>query len=224
MSDSATAACELAADMVQHQLRRRGIEDPGVLEAMRRVPRHHFVPDLDLRQAYSDRALPTAEGQTISQPYIVAKMTELLAPQPGDRVLEVGTGSGYQTAILAALAGEVVTIERHPRLVEHARQRLRTLTLPGQLTLAPIQIVVGDGTLGHPPRAPYNRILVTAGAPALPPALGEQLAEGGRLVLPLGDREGQQLTIVDRRGDQLEQTEDIPCRFVPLVGRQGWQE
>ena len=212
----ATAA---AREMVETQLRGRGITDARVLQAMRDVPRHRFVPELSIEQAYSDRALPTADGQTISQPYIVAKMTELLAVGPSMRVLEVGTGSGYQTAILAELAARVVSLERSQPLADHARRVL------GELGYADrAQVLIGDGTLGHAPSAPYDRILVTAAAPSVPQSLCDQLADDGVIVLPLGDREAQRLTVVRRRGHALTYDEDIPCRFVPLIGRQGWDE
>ena len=216
-SDDTHDPAAAAARMVQTQLHRRGIVDQRVLEAMTSVPRHHFVPEVDIEAAYSDRALPTAEGQTISQPYIVAKMTEMLQPQPDSRVLEVGTGSGYQTAVLALLAKEIVTIERFAGLAERAREAIASLGLAGKITF-----VVGDGTLGHPPKAPYDGILVTAAAPTVPAALRDQLAEGGRLVLPLGEREGQHLYVIRREGEHFTQTQDLSCRFVPLVGEQGW--
>lgn len=214
-SDPAAAA----AEMVRTQLHARGIHHPDVLSAMEHVPRHRFVPHVSVEEAYADRALPTGEGQTISQPYIVAKMTEMLEPTPTMRVLEVGTGSGYQTAVLAMLVRAVVTIERHRALSDHARGVLESLDLAGR-----VRFIVGDGTLGHAAGAPYEGILVTAAAPAVPEALSDQLAEGGRLVLPLGDREGQRLCVIQRRGERFEQSDETPCRFVPLIGEQGWQQ
>ena len=202
--------------MVESQIAGRGVRDPLVLDAMREVPRHLFVPESLQGEAYTDRPLAVGEGQTISQPYMVAVMTETLAPQPGDRVLEIGTGSGYQAAILARLAARVITIERHAALAAGARE---VLTASG---ITNVEIIVGDGTEGHPPGAPYDRILVTAGAPAVPPALEAQLADGGRLVIPVGDSTIQHLEIIERTGDTLVRRYGPPCVFVPLVGRYGW--
>lgn len=213
--------------MVEHDLRRRGVRDPRVLEAMRRVPRHRFVPGMPVERAYADRALPTAEGQTISQPYIVARMTELLHVDPGVRVLEIGTGSGYQAAVLATLGARVVSVERSPALAERARQVLADVL--GEIEAvedgdAAVRVVVGDGTLGWPEGAPYDRIMVTAAAPSVPEAYREQLADPGLIVIPLGDREQQYLTVIQRREGQFVQTRDTGCRFVPLVGEAGWGE
>jgi protein-L-isoaspartate(D-aspartate) O-methyltransferase len=202
--------------MVERDLRRRGIEDPRVLEAMGAVPRHRFVPDEERPQAYEDRALPLALGQTISQPYMVAYMTEALRVRPGDRVLEIGTGSGYQTAVLARLAAEVFTVERIADLQGAARAVLEELGVEN------VRFRVGDGTLGWPEHAPYDRILVTAGAPAVPPALRAQLAEGGVLVIPVGEPDLQELIALTRRGDDYHATTLVGCRFVPLVGDEGW--
>lgn len=210
---------ELARErMVRYQLEARGIRDVRVLEAMRRVPRHRFVPPERVHNAYSDHALPIWEGQTISQPYIVALMTELLHPTSTERVLEVGTGSGYQAAILAELAAEVVTIERSPELSRRAQEVLQTLGYRN------ITFVVGDGTEGYPPLAPYDGIIVTAGAPFIPQPLVEQLAPGGRLVIPVGQRYEQVLTVAEKDIDgRLHLHEHGYCVFVPLVGRHGWR-
>lgn len=210
-------AARAARQMVRTQLRDRGIRDVRVLEAMRRVPRHLFVPEVDIATAYGDHALPTAEGQTISQPYIVARMSELLDVQPSLKVLEIGTGSGYQTAVLAALGAQVISLERHASLAQRARQTLKQI-VPG----AAIEIVVGDGTVGYPLASPYDRILVTAASPRVLDAYRQQLADGGRLVLPVGDRDKQVLTVVDRRGDRYTPRDDLSCRFVPLVGEDAW--
>jgi protein-L-isoaspartate(D-aspartate) O-methyltransferase len=204
------------ARMVDAQLAARGVRDARVLEAMRSVERHRFVP-LDVQpEAYEDRPLPIGEGQTISQPYMVAIMTATLAAGPDDRVLEIGTGSGYQTAILARLSRHVVSIERHAPLAHHADALLRSLGFTN------VTVVVGDGTEGYEPGAPFNRILVTAGAPAVPDTLTAQLADGGRLVIPVGPPGHQQLTRVERQGTSIRVTEGEACVFVPLIGRYGW--
>jgi protein-L-isoaspartate(D-aspartate) O-methyltransferase len=202
--------------MVTRQLVRRGIADPRVVEAFRRVPRALFVRSTDLASAYEDRPLPIGGGQTISQPYIVGLMTQELDVQPHHRVLDVGTGSGYQAALLARLAGEVHTIER---LADLSRRAAETL---GRLGLRNVHFHVGDGTLGWPRAAPYDRVLVAAAAPEVPAALSEQLADGGRLILPLGGREQQVLTRIDRHGERFERTALCDCIFVPLIGEQGW--
>ena len=228
MSDEeeARAAADARAAMVERDLRRRGIDDPGVLEAMARVPRHRFVPDVPAAEAYADSALPTGQGQTISQPYIVARMTQLLCVEAGVRVLEVGTGSGYQAAVLAVLGADVVSIERSEALADRARRCLADV-LPelapvGAAQRGRVDVVTGDGTLGYREAAPYDRILVTAAAPALPPAYREQLADPGVIVIPLGDREQQQLIVIEQRDGQLIRRRDAACRFVPLVGQAGW--
>jgi protein-L-isoaspartate(D-aspartate) O-methyltransferase len=208
---------ERRVEMVERQIVSRGVRDPRVLEAMRDVPRHLFVPE-DLRsRAYEDRALPIAESQTISQPYIVAIMTELMASEPQHRFLEIGTGSGYQTAILSRLSGRVFSIERHPGLADAARRLLTTLGITN------VDVRVGDGTEGLPAEAPFDRILVTAGAPSIPHALREQLADGGRLVIPVGPSGFQHLTIVNRTGKGYAEQEHDACVFVPLIGRHGWK-
>lgn len=205
--------------MIEKQLRRRGVRDARVLDAMARVPRHRFVPAEDRARAYGDHALPIAEGQTISQPYVVARMTELLAVQPDMNVLEVGTGSGYQTAILAVLGARVVSIERYPVLAEQAR-RLLGEVVPGAM----VEVIVGDGTLGSPGHAPFDRIVVTAAAPDVPEPHRRQLADGGRIVVPIGNRRDQVMMVIDRRGERFIETPQFPCRFVPLVGVEGWDE
>jgi protein-L-isoaspartate(D-aspartate) O-methyltransferase len=204
--------------MVETQIEARGIHDPRVLEAMREIPRHVFIP-VDLSgAAYHDRPLPIGKGQTISQPYIVALMTELLGVQQGDRVLEIGTGSGYQAAILARLAGEVVSLERIPEVAEQARKNLSALGITR------VAVIVGDGTEGYPPRAPYNAIIITASTPEIPPPLIDQLADGGRLVAPVGGRDLQELVKLVRHGDRIERLSYGGVVFVPLIGRHGWQE
>src|SRR4051812_24312773 len=205
--------------MVQQQIEARGVRDGRVLDAMRAVPRHLFVPEALRSQAYEDHALAIGEGQTISQPYMVAVMTEALAPGAADRVLEIGTGSGYQTAVLARLSAQVFSVERHPRLADVARDTLASIGVTNPV------ICVGDGTEGLPDSAPFDRILVTAGAPAVPAALEAQLAIGGRLVIPVGPPGYQHLTTIVRRDeDMFERTESIACVFVPLIGRQGWPD
>lgn len=209
---------ELREAMVREQLHGRGIRDERVLEAMRTVPRHKFVDAKQHPSAYEDRPLPIGLGQTISQPYMVALMTQALAPRAADTVLEVGTGSGYQAAILAALSREVHTVERHPKLAERAAKLLPELGYEN------VHVHCGDGTLGWTANAPYDRIIVTAGAPVVPGTLEEQLAEGGRLVCPEGPRERQVLVTVERRGGQLLREESIGCMFVPLIGEAGWPQ
>ena len=208
---------EARARMVAEQLEARGVRDRGVLQAMGRVPREAFVAPSDQWRAYADQALPIGEGQTISQPYMVAAMTAALAINTAGRVLEIGTGSGYQAAILAELAGEVISIERHAALAETARQRLAALGY------ANVTVIVGDGSIGGAPGAPYDGILVAAAAPRVPEALKRQLSDGGRLVIPVGSP-GQQDLVVIRRdpgGQFFESTRD-PCVFVPLIGQEGW--
>ena len=202
--------------MVRDQLAAREITDPRVLDVMRAVPRHRFVPPEHLVDAYADRALALDRGQTISQPYIVALMTQSLEVAPEHRVLEVGTGSGYQTAILARLARRVYTIERIDALSTAARA---TIGLPWTRN---ITFRVGDGTLGWPDGGPFDRIIVTAGAPAVPDALVEQLVEGGRLVIPVGPGDRQTLMLVYRHGDRIEEQKLVPCRFIKLIGQAGW--
>jgi len=215
MTNDETSAAQRDA-MVRGQIERRGVSDPRVLAAMRAVPRELFVPADLAGAAYHDRALPIGSDQTISQPYMVAVMTAALRLRPGARVLEVGTGSGYQSAVLSQLASEVITIERRPELADEARARLAALGC------ANVRVVVGDGTAGYSEAAPYDGILVTAGSPAVPEPLTAQLADGGRLVIPVGPPREQTLITIERRGDRLEKTSGEPCVFVPLVGRFGW--
>ena len=202
--------------MVERQLADMGIRDPRVLEAMERVPRHAFVPEDLWDRAYDPTALEIGGGQTISQPYMVATMTEALELRDGESVLEIGTGSGYQAAILAWLGCWVVTIERIAELALTAAEPLRALGLNT------IDQVVGDGSAPHFLRMRFDRIVVTAAAPAVPPALLERLAEGGRLVVPTGPADVQRIQIVDRTRDGLRTTTGTACRFVPLIGEQGF--
>ena len=202
--------------MVDKQLRARGITDQRVLAAMGRVPRELFVREPYRGRAYDDAALPIGEGQTISQPYMVARICEELRLRGGERVLDVGTGSGYQAAVLAELAREVHTIERLASLAERARAALDAAGY------GRVQVHVGDGTLGDPEHAPFAAIAVAAAAPEVPPSLYEQLEPGGRLVLPVGGREGQELQIVVRSPEGPAVLRSVPCRFVPLVGQEGF--
>ena len=203
--------------MVEEQLVRRGIGDERVLAAMRRVPRHRFVQEALRDRAYGDHPLPIGEEQTISQPYIVGLMTSLLELTGREKVLEVGTGSGYQTAVLAVLARRVCSIERLPRLAERARATLEALGYDN------VWVRVGNGALGWPDEAPFDRILVTAGGPAVPPPLFQQLVEGGRLVLPIGDAENQTLTVVDNDRGRMRTRAVGDCKFVKLVGKYAWE-
>jgi protein-L-isoaspartate(D-aspartate) O-methyltransferase len=203
-------------DMVARQIRDRGMRSERVLAAMLRVPRHLFVPHEHVFAAYSDEPLPIGEGQTISQPFMVAAMAHALALEGPERVLEIGAGSGYQAAVLSLLAGEVIAIEAQPLLAETARERL------GRLGYANVRIEQGDGSLGWPSAAPYDGILVTAAAPAVPPPLLAQLAEGGRLVIPVGGAEQQELLRLVRHDGEISRESLYACRFVPLLGRYGW--
>ena len=203
--------------MVEHQIRRRGIADPRVLAAMAEVPRERFVPSADADDAYGDHPLGIGCGQTISQPYMVGLMSESLRLRGEEKVLEIGAGSGYQAAILAKLCRQVYSVERVPALAERARQTLAELGCDN------VEVVVGDGSLGWPEAAPYDRIIVTAAAPKVADPWIEQLADGGRLVVPLGDRWGQMLTVVTKRGAKTKQESICGCVFVPLVGEHGWQ-
>jgi len=202
--------------MVQTQLRDRGVRDERVLAAMERVPRHEFVASEFHAQAYDDMPLPLAEGQTISQPFIVALMLEALRIEPNDTVLEIGTGSGYQTALLAELAARVISIERHSALAHDAKQALTRLGY-GNVTL-----LLGDGSQGCPTYAPYDAIVVAAAAPEIPPALFDQLQEGGRMVIPIGPRGEQKLELVEKHSGQPVISTLVGCRFVPLIGAQGY--
>lgn len=204
--------------MVQEQIIARGITTPRVIETLLKIPRHLFVQEAMADQAYSDGALPIGEKQTISQPFMVALMTDLLELKPQDHVLEIGTGSGYQTAVLASLCRRVYTIERIRPLAMQARKVLDSLHLLN------VNIKVGDGTLGWPEEAPFDAILVTAGAPAVPDALAAQLVPGGRLVIPVGDEASQTILRIRKEPDgSLTRETGVGCRFVPLIGQQGWQ-
>ncbi len=204
--------------MVREQIERRGISDPRVLDALRAVPRHRFVPSDQRNWAYADGALPIDMEQTISQPYIVALMTELMELKGGETVLEVGTGSGYQAAVLAQIAAQVHSIERHGPLAQSAREVLASLGIDN------IQVHTGDGTLGLPDFAPYQAIIVTAAAPKAPPSLLDQLADGGRLVIPVGGKHSQRLRVWRRNGTKFEKTTITAVVFVPLLGDEGWSE
>jgi protein-L-isoaspartate(D-aspartate) O-methyltransferase len=203
--------------MLSVQLRARGIVDERVLAAMAVVPRERFVPAGSRDLAYADQAVRIGAGQTISQPWMVALMTQLLDPPTGCRVLEIGTGSGYQAAVLAAMGCDVLGIERLPELAGTARTRIEALAFGAR-----IEIRVGDGSLGSPADGPWSRIIVAAAAPAVPDALIQQLADGGRLVIPVGGRREQELILVERRGAELATTGHGPCVFVPLRGAGGW--
>jgi protein-L-isoaspartate(D-aspartate) O-methyltransferase len=204
--------------MLRKHLQGRGIVDARVLDAMARVPRERFLDESARADAYADRALAIACGQTISQPYIVALMTQALALRGTERVLEIGTGSGYQTAILAELAAYVVSIERHETLSRHAAAILN------ELGCTRVKLVVGDGSLGWPTGAPYDRIVVTAAAETPPQHLIDQLTPDGLLVIPLGDRDQQMLQVIRKSGDKMHAESLSACRFVPLVGAGGWPE
>ncbi len=208
----------LAKRMVAEQIAARGVRDPRVLAAMQQVPRHSFVPAASLEEAYGDFPLPIGHGQTISQPYIVAYMTERLGLHGDEKVLEIGTGSGYQAAILGLLAREVHTVERIPALAEAARRRL------AELGYTNATVHLSDGTLGLPQHAPYDAILVTAAAPEVPHPLLEQLADGGRLLAPVGDRGFQHLERWIRLGDTWQRQVLESVAFVPLIGQHGWPE
>jgi len=202
--------------MVTHTIEARGVRDPRVLDAIRQLPRHLFVPEEQRSESYGDHPLPIGCGQTISQPYIVALMTELLHLQGDEKVLEIGTGSGYQAALLAMLAGEVHTIEQHAELSQRALKNIRPLELDN------LHFHVGDGSLGLPDEAPFNSIIVTAGAPLTPAVLLEQLANGGRLVIPVGSHYSQDLQLWWRDGKKFDSESICPVVFVPLKGVHGW--
>ena len=202
--------------MIERQLRQRGIGDERVLAAMGEVPREAFLPEALRERAYEDSALPIGEEQTISQPWIVAAICQALELDGSELVLEVGTGSGYSAAVLARLAAHVVSIERHQSLSREAADALATLGVRN------VEIVVGDGSLGVRERAPFDAIAVHAAAPAPPPALVDQLADGGRLVVPISGEEADVLTLLRRTGDRVETKNLGPCRFVPLIGEEGF--
>lgn len=203
--------------MVEKQLIPRGVQAPNVLEAMRTVPRHLFVEEALQDGAYGDHPISIGEGQTISQPYMVALMTELLEVTKESVVLEIGTGSGYQTVILAELAKQVYTVERFARLAARARE------IFDHLKYYNVQVRVGDGTLGWSEHVPYDRIIVTAGAPAVPEALIEQLTDGGKLVIPVGNRVSQVLQVITKQGERLDTQTSCHCVFVKLIGKDGWE-
>ncbi len=205
------------ARMVEEQLRSRGIRDPRLLAAMGKIPREEFIAQEDLGDAYGDHPLPIGEGQTVSQPYIVAAMIAALELRPADRVLEVGTGTGYEAAVLGELAAEVWTIERHEELVARAREILSRLGYPN------VHVVAGDGSVGLPERAPFDKILVAAAAPKIPESLLAQLVDGGRMVVPVGNRFEQQVQVVREVGGEAVVTVHDLCRFVPLLGKEGWE-
>ena len=204
--------------MVERQIHARGVRDPHVLRAMETVPRHLFVPEDQRSYAYDDTPLPIGFGQTISQPYIVALMTELLKIKPNDIVLEIGSGSGYQAAVLAQLADRVITVERIPELANQARENIE------RAGLVNVAVHVDDGTLGFTKEAPYDAIIVTAAGPDVPEPLTEQLSEGGRLIIPVGGTMMQELILVEQRGGQLLRSRHGGCRFVKLIGAQGWRD
>jgi len=212
-----SAAAQLRKEHIELFIRGRGVKDERVLEALQKIPRELFAPGVQIEVAYGDHPLPIGCGQTVSQPYMVAWMTELLEIGPQDRVLEIGTGSGYQTAILACLAKEVFTIELIPELSARAQTVLK------ELGFTNVQFLTGDGTVGWPEHAPYDAICVTAGAPQVPPSLQAQLADGGRLAIPVGDLILQSLVLVERSGTRYNMRELGGCRFVPLLGKEGWQ-
>ncbi|MDQ2966371.1 MAG: protein-L-isoaspartate(D-aspartate) O-methyltransferase [Chloroflexota bacterium] len=220
MSEARGARSDAArAEMVARQLRGRGIADERVLAAMGELPREAFIADTRRDYAYADGALPIAAGQTISQPYVVARMTELLRPKPGDRILEVGTGSGYQAAVLAKLGANVVSYERQPELAASARENLARLGLGDK-----VDVRLGDGSVGDPRAGKFDGIIVTAAAPRVPESLLEQLKDGGRMVIPVGPRDHQELLLIQRNGDEWTQRSDGPVVFVPLVGEGGYRE
>ncbi|HVA95809.1 MAG TPA: protein-L-isoaspartate(D-aspartate) O-methyltransferase [Candidatus Dormibacteraeota bacterium] len=203
--------------MVETQIRKRGVTSPRVLEAMASVPRHEFVPAEFKSDAYADKPLPIGEGQTISQPYMVAAMAEALELTGSERVLEIGAGSGYQAAVLSLLAREVITVESHAQLALDAQERLT------DLGYANVHVHNGDGSAGFPDAAPYDAILVTAAAPEIPAVLAGQLREAGRLVIPVGSRENQELVLARKENGELKSRELFDCKFVPLLGRYGWK-
>ncbi|MGB7684707.1 MAG: protein-L-isoaspartate(D-aspartate) O-methyltransferase [Solirubrobacterales bacterium] len=206
----------LRARMVERQLQGRGIEDERVLEALGAVPREAFVPPRMRHRAYADSALPIGEEQTISQPWIVAAICQAMELSGTERVLEIGTGSGYSAAVLSQLAAEVVSVERYESLSRAAREAL------AEIGVTNVELLVGDGSRGVPERAPFDAIAVHATAPAAPPALIEQLVDGGRLVLPIAMKEADMLTVLRRRGEEVEAKAIGPCRFVPLIGEEGF--
>jgi protein-L-isoaspartate(D-aspartate) O-methyltransferase len=208
-----------AAEMVETQLMRRGIRDPRVLEAMRSIPREEFVPEKFREETYADAPLPIGYGQTISQPYMTALMAELLELTGAEKVLDVGTGSGYHAAVLGALARRVITVERIPELCVMARANLQRAELDTNITVA-----CGDGSLGVPEESPFARISVAAASPSVPRTLLDQLDDPGILVIPVGDRSEQNLRVIRKENGNISTRIASGCRFVPLIGREGWQE
>tara|TARA_B110000467_G_C18270863_1_gene452258 strand:- start:567 stop:1244 length:678 start_codon:yes stop_codon:yes gene_type:complete len=204
--------------MVERHLSERGVKNLRVLEAMSRVPRHLFVPTALQHRAYGDHALPIGENQTISQPYMVGLMSELIGISETDKVLEIGTGSGYQTAVLAELAEQVFTIERIKNIAQASQKLL------DRLNYRNIVYKIFDGTNGWRDQAPFDAILITAGVQKVPPPLIDQLGDGGRLVIPIGNLENQQLTVLTKRGDQIESKLVADCKFVKLIGKFGWAD
>lgn len=217
MSEERGAPNPAREAMVARQLRGRGIADERVLRVMADLPREAFIPYQRRDAAYDDSAVPIPAGQTISQPYVVARMTELLRTKPADRILEIGTGSGYQAAVLAALGCHVVSYERQPELAETARAQLQALGFGDR-----IEVRLGDGSTGDPAGAPWDGIIVTAAAPRVPERLSQQLADGRRLVIPVGPLAHQELLVVERDGDGFREWSDGPVVFVPLVGAGGY--
>ena len=209
---------EARHQMVETQIRKRHVHDMRVLECLEQIPRHEFVPAEFRDRAYEDAPLPIGDGQTISQPYIVAAMTAALRLQGNERVLEIGTGFGYQAAVLSCLAGDVFTVEFRAELATEATERL------GRLGITNVHVHCGDGTLGLRDFAPYDAILVAAAAPSAPAPLLEQLADGGRMIVPVGGVENQELRLIERTHDGLRTTNLEPCRFVPLLGAYGWKD
>jgi protein-L-isoaspartate(D-aspartate) O-methyltransferase len=202
--------------MIETQIRKRGVSSPRVLEAMESIRRHEFVPLKFRNDAYADKPVPIGEGQTISQPYMVAAMTEALELTGTERVLEIGTGSGYQAAVLSVLVSQVLTVESHTSLALAAQERLTNLGYSN------VHVHNGDGSAGFPDAAPYDAILVTAGAPGIPQVFASQLREGGRLVIPVGDRDNQELVLAVKENGRLKSRVLFHCKFVPLLGRYGW--
>ena len=203
--------------MVERQIEARGIHNPRILAVMREIPRHIFIPPPGDQSAYDDNPLPIGNGQTISQPYIVALMTGLLRPEPSDNVLEIGAGSGYQAAILSRLVHRLTTIERIPAIACLARKNLKLLGIQN------VEVIEGDGTQGYPINSPYNGIIVTAATPEIPQALTDQLVDGGRLVAPIGGRDVQELVALEKQGDRMIPEYHGGVRFVPLIGKHGWE-
>jgi protein-L-isoaspartate(D-aspartate) O-methyltransferase len=217
MADPGQDRSDARDRMVADQLRARGIADHRVLDAMAAVPRDAFVDEALQPDAYADRPLPIGAGQTISQPYIVARMTELLAVRRGDRILDIGTGSGYQAAILAQLGCRVISVDREQALANDARATLERLGFGDR-----VEVRTGDGSVGDAEHAPWEGIVVAAAAPAVPKSLKAQLADGGRLVIPVGGRREQRLLVIQRRGTDYLEHDDGACTFVPLIGEEGW--